>query len=187
MTNPFSLLPYALAASNRAVGGVSMNTLVAAGFTLLQRSAPLVRTLATSRPALLLPPGASTLCALAACDGHVALLLDHNAPPKNLAQQLTAAGVGVVFTVARLADRLPSNLTSVLLDDIPYQAQVHTQGTERVVDLGSHVGLRLEGRLDVPLSDAAIASWFVNGAQVTISHAEALDGMGPLAWLRNIT
>lgn len=195
MSNPFSLAPYALAASGSAIGGVSMSTLVAAGFTLLQRSAPLVRAMATSRPALLLSPSAATLTALAACDGHVALMLDPGTPNHVLAQQLQSAGIGVLFTVSTIADRLSKAmldaLVIVLLDDIPKQARVRLPGAgkpeaEQPVDLGSHVGLRVVGLADAALSDDALASWFVDGHEVTVSHAETWSGLGPLAWLRNV-
>ncbi len=183
MSNPLSLVPYALAASDRSIGGIRMNTLVAAGFTLLQRCAPLVRVLAASRPALLLPPGPQSLVALAACDGHVALILDQSVSDAVLAEQIQRAGVGVVFTLASLAGGLPTDVMSVVLDNVPLSARVHAAGTERNVDLGSHVGLRLQARADVPFSDAAVASWFANESEVSVSHSQTMTGAGPLSWL----
>ncbi len=183
MTNPFSLVPYALAATKGTIGGVSTNTLVAAGLTLLQRSAALVRALSSVRPALLLPPGAASLVALAACDGHVALIVDHGVDDTVLAEQFKDARVGVVFTLATFRHRVPPDVMIVLLDDVPARARVLTDGTERAIDLGSHVGLRLEGLAEATGSDVAVVSWFVDGTEISVSHAETLSGVGPLSWL----
>ena len=54
MSNPLGLLPIAIAASGGRVDGFEAQQLVAAGLTLLQRSAPLVRALSGRRSAILL-------------------------------------------------------------------------------------------------------------------------------------
>ncbi len=187
MSSPFSLVPYALAASGRSIHGLPMNTLVAAGFTLLQRSAALVRALTSSRPAILLPSGAATLTALAACDGHVALVVDPETQHSTLARQLADADVGVVFTLSALTERLTAemlaSLVIVLLDDVPAHATVRANASARTVDLGSHVALRVEGLTNVPLSEQPMVSWFVDGTEITVSHAQTFAGAGPLSWL----
>ncbi|MDZ7632393.1 MAG: AMP-binding protein [Gemmatimonadaceae bacterium] len=148
MSNPLSLLPLAMAAHGGTLDGIPASQLVAAGVTLLQRSAPLARALYGARAAVLLPTCPQFLVALAASDGRGAVLLNPLASPGELAQQLVDAGVGAVFTVAALADRLPPSLPHILLDDAPRQAALHQDGTISIIDLGTHVGLALEGDTD---------------------------------------
>lgn len=149
MSNPLSLLPIALAAGGGRVDGTPAAALVAAGFTLLQRSAPLVRALAGRRSAILLPPSGACLLALAASDGHGAVLLSMTDSAAELARQLDEAEVGAVFTVRACAALLPPTLAAVvLLDEAPRRATVRAGGAETHIDLGTHFGFDLEGEED---------------------------------------
>jgi acyl-CoA synthetase (AMP-forming)/AMP-acid ligase II len=149
LSNPLALLPIALAAAGGRVNGTPAASTVAAGFTLLQRSAALVRALAGHRSAILLPPSAAVLTALAASDGRGTVLLPASADRDALAAMLDGADVGAVFTTAALATLLPSSDRAVvLLDAAPRGATVNARGTGTVVDLGSHFGLNLEGEED---------------------------------------
>jgi hypothetical protein len=77
LTDPLALLPLALAAGGGRIGQAGADAtddseaqqLVAAGLTLLQRSAPLVRALSGRRSAILLPTSPAYLTALAASEG----------------------------------------------------------------------------------------------------------------------
>ena len=148
MSNPLSVLPYAVGARDGTVDGMPAAQLVAAGLTLLQRCAPLAKALYGRRAALLLPTGPQFLTALAASDGRGAVLLNPLASPSEIAHQLDDASVGAVFTIASLARKLPSSLPQVLLDDAPASAAFHDAGVVTTIDLGSHVGLPLEGLTD---------------------------------------
>lgn len=157
MSNPLALLPLALAAAGGTVDQFEAQQLVAAGLTLLQRSAPLVRALRGHRSAILVPASPAFVTALAASDGRGAVLLDPRATPPEIAAQCTDAGVGAIFTVGSLAPRVPAGLTTVLLDDAPWSARVVAGGVVRNVDLGSHHGLSLEGEADVAGRDEEVA------------------------------
>ena len=124
--------------------------LVAAGTTLLVRSAPLVRALAGRRAGILLPAGEAFLTALAASEGRGAVLINPLAAPLEIAYQLADADVGAVFTITALAEQLPDGVVHVLLDDAPRMARVSAGGSVREIDLGSHIGLPLEGDPDAP-------------------------------------
>ena len=156
MSDPLALLPLALAAGRgrlrAASDGVEYETqqLVAAGLTLLQRSAPLVRALAGKRSAILLPTSPSFLTALAASEGRGAVLVNPLAAPAEIDFQCRDANVGALFTTSAFASRAPTGLVVVLLDDAPRSARVMAAGATREVDLGSHFGLSLEGESDVP-------------------------------------
>ena len=176
MSNPFELLPFALAAAAGRIDGHAVNALVAAGVTLLQRAPAVTRALSQRRPALLLNPGAAVICALAASDGHVAEVLDPERSDEQIAQVIASAGVGVVFTEASLAGRLPAAVVQVWLDAAPVQATVRSGGEERDVDLGSHVGLRLEGARAAEWSDLPVVSW---GHGETATHDGVMRGGGP--------
>ena len=147
------LLTLRVAAGGGSIDGLDTAQLVAAGFTLLQRNAALVRALAGHRGAILLPASPQFLVALAACDGRGAVLLDPDAPQTGIAHQLADANVGVAFTVAVLAPRLPAHFPHVLLDDAPTAATVVSARGSARVDLGSHFGLALEGAADLPGRD----------------------------------
>jgi long-chain acyl-CoA synthetase len=158
VTDPLALLPLAAAARGGSVDGIAAQALAAAGITLLQRSAPLVRALAGKRSALLLPTSPAFFVALAASEGRGAVLMNPLAAPRELAYQIGDADVGAVFTIAVLADRLPDGIVRVLLDDAPRTATVIAAGTSRTIDLGSHFPLELEGDPDATgdSSEAAI-------------------------------
>jgi long-chain acyl-CoA synthetase len=123
--------------------------LVAAGLTLLQRSAPLVRALSGKRTAILLPTSAQFFVALAASEGRGAVLINPLAAPAEIDFQIRDADVGAVLTTSAFVPRLPDGTPHVLLDDAPRTARVNAGGTSRDVDLGSHHGLSLEGEQGV--------------------------------------
>ena len=148
MSDPLGLFPLAIAARGGHVDDFEAQQLVAAGLTLLQRSAPLVRALHRRRAAILLPTAPTFFTALAASEGRGAVLANPLCTPPEIAYQLADANVGAVFTVTELASRLPASLPRVLLDDAPRTARVVIDGVSRDVDLGSHHGLTLEGDQD---------------------------------------
>lgn len=148
MTDPLALLPLAAASRGGSIDGIPAPALVAAGLTLLQRSAPLVRAFAGKRAGILLPTSPAYLLALAASEGRGAVLMNTLAAPRELAYQVADAGVGAVLTISSLADRLPPDVPRVLLDDAPRTATVIAAGMSRSVDLGSHFPLELEGDPD---------------------------------------
>jgi long-chain acyl-CoA synthetase len=150
VSDPLGLLPLAIAAGGGHVDGFEAQQLVAAGLTLLQRSAPLVRALHRRRAALLLPTTSSFLTALAASEGRGAVLVNPLAAPPEVAYQLENANVGAVFTIAELVAKLPESIPVVLLDDSPRSARVIANGVSKDIDLGSHHGLTLEGDLETP-------------------------------------
>jgi long-chain acyl-CoA synthetase len=147
------LLPLAIAAGAGRVDHFDTGQLVAAGVTLLQRAAPLVRAMAGRRAAILLPTGPQFITALAACDGRGAVLVNPLAAAPEIAWQCEDANVGAVFTTRALAARLPSQARQgvplVLLDEAPRTAVVALDGRTLEVDLGSHRGLALEGESEV--------------------------------------
>lgn len=155
MSDPLALLPLAIAAGGGRVGAFGADDdfeaqqLVAAGLTLLQRSAPLVRALSGKRSALLLPTSPAFLTALAASDGRGAVLINPLAAPAEIAFQCEDANVGAIFTIASFVPRLPPQLPVVLLDDSPRTARVLVDGRTHDVDLGAHHGLSIEGERDV--------------------------------------
>ena len=167
MSSPLSLLPFALAAGRGHINGTPAAALVAAGFTLLQRSVPLVRALAARRSAILLPTSGAYLTALAASDGRGAVLVNPRAASADIGRQLGEANVGAVFTTRALASRLPAGTGPiVLLDDAPQRATVIVRGVETVIELGSHFGLDLEGEVQ-PGRDEECAIVFTSGANRT--------------------
>jgi long-chain acyl-CoA synthetase len=157
MADPLSLLPLVAAAGGGRVDAFDAQQLVAAGLTLLQRSAPLVRALSGRRSAILLPTSHAFLTALAASEGRGAVLVNPLAAPAEIAFQIADADVGAVFTISSLAPRLPPGTTTVLLDNSPRTARVVAEGDPREVDLGSHHGLSLEGDRDALGSDEEAA------------------------------
>jgi long-chain acyl-CoA synthetase len=157
LSEPFALLPLALAGGGGRVDDVEAQQAVAAGLTLLQRSAPLVRALAGRRAAIILSPGASFITALAASEGRGAVLVNPLAAPLEVSYQLRDADVGAVLTSAPLAPKVPEGVPLVLLDDAPRSARVVAGGSSRDVDLGAHFGLPLEGDADAPGRDEEAA------------------------------
>ena len=145
MSDPLSLLPFALAARGGRIDDIPVEQTVAAGVTLLRRSVPVVRALTSRRSAILLPTSPAFLTALAASDGRGAVLVNPLAAPREIAHQFADANVGVVFTNSALATRLPAGFPHVLLDDAPRTAKVVIGGESRSIDLGEHFGLELEG------------------------------------------
>ena len=94
MSNPLALLPLAVAAGGGRVNEFEAQQLVAAGLTLLQRSAPLVRALSGRRSAILLPTSPAFFTALAASEGRGAVLVNPLAASDEVAAQCEDAGVG---------------------------------------------------------------------------------------------
>src|SRR3569833_2269352 len=153
MADPFSLFPLALAAHGGRVDDFPADQLVAAGVSLLQRSATLVRALSGKRSAILLPTSPQFFVALAASEGRGAVLINPLAARPEIVHQLRDANVGAVFTHSALAGHLPDNYTHELRDDAPRAATVVSAGAHKTVDLGSHFGLSLEGEADTPGAD----------------------------------
>ncbi len=161
--------------------------LVAAGYTLLQRSPPLVVALSAARAAIMLPPCPQWLVAFAACEGRSAVLLDPNLSRDAIAGTLAEERVGAVMTFAGLAARLPAGTTTVELDDAPRSARIRDgraaeRAAERVVDLGSHFGLAVEGSTeDAGLEEECLRSLadrdVMTAGPRTLSHRQAIaDG-----------
>ena len=148
MSDPLGLLPIAIAAGRGRVDGFEAQQLVAAGLTLLQRCAPLVRALHRRRSAILLPTSPAFVTALAASEGRGAVLINPLASPPEIAYQIADANVGAVFTATDLAHRIPDHIPRVLLDEAPRVARFVADGVVREVDLGSHRGITLEGDAD---------------------------------------
>jgi long-chain acyl-CoA synthetase len=163
VSDPLALLPLAAAAGGGSINDVPAPQLVAAGLTLLQRCAPLVRALDGRRSAILLPAGPAYLTALAASDGRGAVLVNPLAAPTEIAMQFADANVGAAFTVAALAERLPAGVPRVLLDDAPRTARYVSGGASRDVDLGSHHGLALHGEPGVEGRDEEAAVVYTSG------------------------
>jgi acyl-CoA synthetase (AMP-forming)/AMP-acid ligase II len=159
LSNPLSLFPIALAAGGGSVDGVAATQWVAAGFTLLQRSATLVRSLALRRSAIFLPPSGAMLTALAASDGHGALLLPLDASEAEIVRWTELADVGAVFTNRALAPRVRVGSCAVVtLNDAPRTATVTHGGRQSAVDLGSHFALELEGEDDAGRDEECVIS-----------------------------
>jgi long-chain acyl-CoA synthetase len=155
--DPLALLPLAAAAGGGMLGEFEAPRLVAAGLTLLQRCAPLVRALNGRRSAILLPASPAFLTALAASDGRGAVLVNPLASPVEITLQLADADVGAVFTTSALAARVADDMPRVLLDEAPRAARYVDPSTTRDIDLGSHHGLSVEGERDVPGRDEEAA------------------------------
>lgn len=153
MSDPLALFPFAIAAGGGHIDGLDTARLVAAGVTLLQRSAPLVRALSGKRSAIFLPPGPAFITALAASDGRGAVLLSDEMTTAQIAERLAQYRVGAVFTDDARSNRLPLPMPKVLLDASPIRSQVIIDDRARDIDLGSHYGLSLEGSRDTAGSD----------------------------------
>ncbi|HXT18569.1 MAG TPA: AMP-binding protein [Gemmatimonadaceae bacterium] len=180
MPDPFSLLPLAIAAHGGRIDEFDAQQLVAAGVTLLQRSAPLVRALTAKRSAILLPTTPAFFVALAASEGRGAVLINPLASRHEAAHCVDDANVGAVFTNAALAPLLPPNLPRVLLDDAPRSATFSSPDVQRTIDLGSHQGLAIEGDTDVAGSDDEAAIVYTSAMRGTplgaiLSHRSLLS------------
>ena len=180
MSDPLGLLPIAVAAGGGHIDGVEAQQLVAAGLTLLQRSAPLVRALSGRRSAILLPTSPAFVTALAASEGRGAVLINPLASRPETAYQVADSNAGAVFTSSALADRVPSHLPRVLLDDVPRSARVIANGATREIDLGSHRGLTIEGEVDAPASREEAAVVYTSALAGTplgaiLTHANLLS------------
>ncbi len=180
MSNPLGLLPLGLAAHGGTIDELPSAQLVAAGLTLLQRSAALARALYGKRAAILLPTSPHFLLALAASEGRGAVLLNPLASPSEILHQLGEADVGAVFTIAALAGKLPTTMPQVLLDDAPRHAALLQGGVVTRIDLGSHIGLTLEGDTDTD-GDGS-------DDEAAIVYTSAMDGtpLGAILTHRNL-
>jgi hypothetical protein len=192
MADPLALVPLAAAAAGGRYAERDVSALVAAGHTLLQRSAVLVRALATSRSAVVLPVGSAWLTALAASDGRGAVLLDPAAPTATLVARLRNESVGALFTTETLAhgwqETLPPDLVQVWLDRAPAQATVVANGTARPIDLGSHFGLDLVGDTATEGRDEPFVwvddAWHTHRAILTAARMHAaVQGLTPVHWM----
>lgn len=176
MSDPLALVPFALAANTGSINGYAVSQLVAAGVTLLQRSAPLVRALTGRRAALLLPTGPAQLVALAASDGRAAIMIDPQLSSAALAQILSDANVGAVFTLRAFTTRIPSGVTVVELDDAPRGATVIAPTRTHVVDLGSHHGLELTGARNAEGADEPwITAYDARHVEYQCTHRDVLQ------------
>jgi acyl-CoA synthetase (AMP-forming)/AMP-acid ligase II len=133
-----------------------------------------VRALAGRRSAILLPPSAAVLTALAASDGRGVVLLPAHASGDALAAMLDDGDVGAVFTASALADQLPpSDRAIVRLDGAPRSAVVLARGTETTIDLGSHFGLDLEGEEDEGRDEECLIRYAIAGSAA--AHRESFS------------
>jgi hypothetical protein len=178
VSDPLAHLAFALAAGNGTVDGHSSRTLVAAGLAILQRGAAVVRALHGRRSAVVLPPGAGWVAAMAASEGRAAVLIDPALPPTSINAALRAHDVGVVLTTQALAPRLARGTPHLLLDEVPRQATWHAgDGTSRPLGLESHDGLQLEG--DSAVEGSAEEVWrlvHVDGTAHAMTHRDVLGG-----------
>ena len=177
MPNPLSLISLAAAARGGSIDETDARLLVAAGVTMLQRCAPLVRELARGRGAVLLDNSAAYLVALAACEGRGAVLLDPQRGAEDIARELDKTDGRVVFTVERYAAVVREGAAVVLLDELPGHV-VFVHGIERRrVDVGSHFGLYIEGDEETEGSDeeAIVAPDKAGGAFRSFTHRELLE------------
>jgi long-chain acyl-CoA synthetase len=180
MSDPLAVLPLAAAAAGGRIDAHDAPRLVAAGVTLLRRSAALVRALQGRRAAILLPTSPAFLTALAASEGRGAVLVNPLAAPPEIAYQLRGADVGAVFTTAALASRLPDGVPHVLLDDAPRAARVVANGETRELSLETPLGdaLDLAGSADAEGRDEEAA----------VVYTSAMEGrpLGAILTHRNL-
>ena len=152
VSDPLGLLPLAhRRRRRRIVDGYEAQQLVAAGLTLLQRSAPLVRALQRRRSAILLPTSPAFFTALAAIrrPRRGARQSARVAAPRSRIRS-PDANVGAVFTNAALAHRAPDGVAArAARRRAAHRRASITGGASHDVDLGSHHGLTLEGERDV--------------------------------------
>jgi acyl-CoA synthetase (AMP-forming)/AMP-acid ligase II len=134
-----------MAAGGGSIDGSDIRQLVAAGVTMLQRCAPLVRALAGGRGALLLARSSDHLVAMAACEGHGAVLLDPEWSAERVREAIEISGARVVFTRASHVPMLPAGVALVSLDELPGHVLFSHGSVQRRIDVGSHFGLTIEG------------------------------------------
>lgn len=190
MSEPLALVPLAAAAGGGSIDSLDARQLVAAGITVLQRCAPLVRALAQGRGAVLLHDSPAYLVALAACEGRGAVLLDPDAPPLQTARAIEATNARVVFTVEQFETIIPASVPRVYLDAAPGHATFVQRAEHRVVDLGSHFGFAIEGESDIEGSDeeAVIACESAGAGRHTgLTHRELLRAARELVDLAQLT
>ena len=178
MSDPLSLIPFALASRGGSIDGVHASRLVAAGVALLRNTPPLVRALGRARAGILLPSTPQFLTALAASDGRGAVLMNPLAAPPELAYQIGDAGVGAVFTVRELEEKLPPTIARVLLDEAPQQATVQIDGQVSEVPLTFHDGVALAGDPEAPGSSE----------EAVVVYTSAMEGrpLGAILTHRNL-
>jgi hypothetical protein len=112
--------------------------------------------------------------ALAASDGRAAVLLPPASSDADLSTWCAELDVGAIFTIEALQQRVPSTRGIVLLDQAPRTAMVRTpEGREQIVDLGSHVGLTIEGETDLPGREEACLI-FPSPPRETLTHRALL-------------
>lgn len=189
MSEPLALVPLAAAARGGTIDSLDARQLVAAGITLLQRCAPLVRALAQGRGALLLPDSADYLVALAACEGRGAVLLDPGALPDDVASVIAVTNARVVFTLERLDAALPDGVPRVFLDEAPGHATFVHGSVNRLVDLGSHFGFAIEGEEDVDGRDeeAVVTAEGESGELRALTHRALIAGARAIASAAELT
>jgi hypothetical protein len=160
---PMDTLALRLAAADGSVDGIPVRRLVAAGFTLLQRSAPLVKALGARRSGVWLRPSPAWVVALAASDGRGAVLLDTEARGEMGPAMLERLHIGALFVDAATDGLVPNGFLAAQLDGVPTTAQVGPT----TIDLGSHFGLLLEGRTDATGRDEECLVRAADGATFT--------------------
>jgi acyl-CoA synthetase (AMP-forming)/AMP-acid ligase II len=177
MPSPLSLISLAAAARGGSIDGMDSRQLVAAGVTMLQRCAPLVRVMAAGRGAVLLENSPAYLVALAACEGHGAVLLDPRGTAVEIARALDEMHARVVFTAERYAGSLDDGVAKVLLDELPGHVVFVHGPQRRRVDVGSHFGLEIEGEEESGGSDEeAVVAREIPGAPFrSYTHRELLE------------
>lgn len=152
MSDPLALLPYALAAADGTITHgarrVAVRAAVAAGLTLLQRGPGLVRALGANPVTVCLPGDVAWITGLAFADGR-GLMWVHPSVAAAMPALVAQHHARVLVTTSALAALAPEGITLVLLDDVPRRAQLRGPSGTTSVDLGSHVGLALEGDPDV--------------------------------------
>jgi long-chain acyl-CoA synthetase len=125
-----------------------------------------------------MPTSPQFFTALAASGGRGAVLMNPLASPAEVAYQVEDAGIGAVFTVRELEDKLPGRLARVLLDEAPREARTIIDGASRDLSLELHEGLALEGEADAPASD--------DEAAIVYTSAMAGHPLGAILTHRNL-
>jgi acyl-CoA synthetase (AMP-forming)/AMP-acid ligase II len=187
MPNPLSLISLAAAARGGAIDGIEARQLVAAGVTMLQRCAPLVREMGAGSGAVLLPNSAHYLAALAACEGRAAILLDPEGGRDDVAAALAANDGRVVFTLERYGGIVRGEFARVLLDELPGHVAYEHDGRRRRIDVGSHFGLSIEGEEESEGSEeaAVVAREREGEAFRSFKHRELLAAARAVASARS--